>query len=114
VTPVEQATATVNFLGFVLFLGLVGATLFSMLRRIHLYRVADLPLPTLLKRGFVLFGSLALIGGEIALLRLVGVVFAEGSVERLAFIIQSDAILIGALLYYTKAELFDLDDEDKP
>lgn len=113
-TPVEQATVIVNGVAILLFFGLVGAILYSMTRRIVDYRAAKLPLPTLLKRGFVLFGALAFLGGEAALLRSLGITMDPGTPERLVYILQTDFVLLGALLYYAKAELFDLDDEDKP
>lgn len=111
---VVAVTGVVNAVALVAFLVLLGACLFSMTRRILDYRRAQLPLPTVLKRGLVLFAALALIGGEAALLRAAGIVLEDGSLERLLFTVQSDLILLTALGYYTKAELFDLDDDSKP
>lgn len=104
----------INFVALLLFVALTGAILFSMGRRLVDYRVAKMPVPTLLKRGFVLFGALAVMGGEIAVLRVLGVSLADDPVMRLLFTVQSDVILFTALGYYAKAELFDVDDPDKP
>ena len=106
-------TAIVNWVALVIFLLLLGATLFSMARRMYDYRTAGVPFPVLLKRGFVLFAALGLIGAEAVALRALGIVLEEGSVERLAFTVQYDLILLGALAYYTKTELFDIDDPNK-
>jgi hypothetical protein len=111
---IATAIHIVNAVSLVIFLLLLGATLFSMVGRVLDYRRAKLPLPVLLKRGIVLFVALVLIGGETAVLRALGVTLGEASIERLIFITQANAILLIALGYYAKVELFDLDDEDKP
>lgn len=107
-------TAIVNGIALVIFLLLLGATLFSLARRVYDYRMAGLPLPVILKRGFVLFLALGIIGAEATALRVLGVHLEDGSVERLFFTVQYDVILLSALAYYTKTELFDIDDPDKP
>jgi hypothetical protein len=104
----------VNFVAAILFLGLLGAVLFSMARRLRLYKQAELPVPVILKRGFVLFAALALLGFETLLIRAIGIDLANNSVLRLAFIVQSDIIMIGAFAYYAKVELFDIDDPNEP
>jgi uncharacterized membrane protein YhaH (DUF805 family) len=108
------ALTVVNFVAFVFFLALLGAILFSMARRLHDYRLAKLPVPVLLKRGFVLFAALAVMGGETAILRVLGISLADDPILRLIFTLQSDVILFTGLGYYAKAELFDVDDPDKP
>jgi len=108
------ATDVVNGLAAVLFLLLVGAVVFSMLRRAVDYRRAELPLPVLLKRSLAVFLALIVLGGESVGLRTLGITLPEGSLERLGFVAQADIILILALAYYAKAELFDLDDKEKP
>lgn len=107
-------TGIVNGVALVVFLMLLGATLFSLGRRIKDYRTAGLPLPVILRRSFVLFAALAVIGAEAVAIRALDVALEEGSLERLAFTVQYDLILLGALAYYTKTELFDIDDPDKP
>jgi hypothetical protein len=104
----------VNITAFIIFLVLVGAIIFSMVRRLVIYRTAELPVPTLLKRGFVLFGALALLGFEAAILRIFGGDLLNDEVVHLAYIVQSDIVMLGALGYYAKAEIFDVDDPDKP
>jgi hypothetical protein len=111
---IQTITSIVNAAALGIFLLLLGATLFALIRRIHDYRLAGLPLPVILKRGFVLFGALAVIGAEAVAIRVLGVALPEGSIERLAFTVQYDVLLIGALAYYAKTELFDIDDPDKP
>jgi hypothetical protein len=111
---IQTITAIVNAAALAVFLILLGATLFAMARRIHDYRTAGVPLPVILKRGFVLFAALTVIGVEAVTLRVLGVELSDGSLERLAFTIQYDLILLGALAYYAKTELFDIDDPDKP
>lgn len=113
-TPVEQATAWVNLTAILLFLVLLGAIIISMVRRVRLYRTAALPIPVLLRALIVFFSALAVIGGEGVLIRALEIELPEGSVERLAYIVQVDVILLGALAYFAKVELFDLDREDKP
>lgn len=108
------ALGVVNFVALVIFLGLVGAILFSMARRLKDYHTAQLPVPVLLKRGFVLFFALALMGGEVIVLRALSINLLDDPVARLLFTIQSDIILLGAFGYYAKAELFDVDDPNKP
>ena len=105
--------AIVNFVALLAFVGLSGATLFAMVRRLVLFRRAEQPLPVLLKRGLVLIGALLIIGLELALLRVLEVTLAPDSLERLVFIVQSDLIILTALGYYTKVEIFDIDDPDK-
>jgi hypothetical protein len=111
---IQTITGIVNGIALAVFLLLLGATLMAMGRRIHDYRAAGMPLPVILKRGFVLFATLGVIGAEATALRVLDIVPAEGSIERLLFTVQYDLILLGALAYYAKTELFDIDDPDKP
>ncbi len=111
---IAAATNVLNIVAATTFFTLAGATLFSMLRRVHLYRQAKLPLPALLRALIVLFASLVVVGGTGAVLRALGVQMEPGTIERFAYTAFVDAVLLSALLYYTKVELFDLDDEDKP
>lgn len=107
------AIEVVNAIGLASFLVLLGAVVFSMLQRLYLYKTAGLPLPVILKRGLVLFAALSVLGGETAVLRILGIQFGQDSIERLLFIIQANIILIGAMSYYAKVELFDMDDPRK-
>lgn len=111
---IELATNILNAFAAVVFFTLVGTTLFSMLRRLRLYRTARLPVPVLLRALVVLFGALVVVGGEAIMLRAAGVILPPGSFERFLYTLQVDVILIGALGYYAKVELIDLDDEEKP
>lgn len=111
-TDIEMVTQAVNAVASFVFLLLVGAILFAMIRRVRFYRAAGNPVPVLLKRGLALFGALVVIGGEGVMLRFLNIRLTEGSLERLAFTIQADLILLGALLYYAKTELFDVDDPE--
>ena len=111
---IATVTTVVNWVALAVFLVLLGATLFSLTRRVHDYRLAGLPLPVILKRSFVLFAALTVIGAEAVAIRSLGIELPEGSLERLAFTVQYDLVLLGALAYYTKTELFDIDDPDKP
>ena len=111
---IATAISLVNGVALVIFLVLLGATVFSMLLRVRDYRRARAPLPVILKRGLVLFGALSIIGAEATALRVLGVTLPEGSIERLTFTVQYDVILLGALAYYAKTELFDVDDPSKP
>lgn len=113
-TEIQAATEAINGIAGGVFLVLLGMVLFSMLRRVRDYRIAGLPVPVLLRRGIVLFAALAVMGGETVLLRILGITFAPGSLERLIFIVQADIILLSALIYYAKTEMFDMDDEEKP
>lgn len=102
--------AVVNFVALVIFLILLGATLASMGRRVYLFRQAGKALPIILKRGLVLFGALTILGGETALLRAAGIDLTETPFLRLLYTVQANIVLLGALAYYAKTDLFDLDD----
>lgn len=108
-----EALRVVNFVALILFLALVGAILFSMARRLRDYRIAKMPVPVLLKRGFGLIVALAVIGGEAAFLRVLGVDLSADPMLRLIYVTQSDVILLAALAYYAKVELSDMDDPDE-
>jgi hypothetical protein len=110
----ETIISAVNFVALAIFLALLGAILFSMARRIIFYHLADEPIPVLLKRGFVLFGALALLGGEAVLLRVIGIDLRGDPLLMLIYTVQADVILLTSLGYYAKVELFDIDDPDKP
>jgi len=111
-TIVELATNVLNGFASVLFLILVGAAGVSMLKRIVDFRRAGQSVPVLLRSNFGLLMSLVIIGGESLILRALGVAMEVGSLERLAFSIQADFILLVGLAYYTKVELFDVDNEE--
>lgn len=107
-TPIELVTAVVNFVALLLFVGLVSATLGSMLRRALLFRRAHKPIGVILRRGLALYTALTIVMLETFVLRVLGVELDE--VTRLIFIVQADAILFAGLGYYAKVELFDIDD----
>lgn len=102
----------VNFVALIAFLLLLGATLASMLRRVVLYRRAGRALPILLKRGIVLFGALTILGGEAAALRAAGIDLTASPFLRLLYVMQANVVLLGALGYYAKVDLFDVDDPE--
>jgi len=104
--------AAVNFVALIVFLVLLGATLGSMFRRVFLYRKAEKALPVILKRGIILFGALAILGGEAALLRVGGIDLTSTPFLRLLYVVQADVILLGALGYYAKTDLFDIDNPE--
>ena len=103
----------VNNIALMVFVALSGATVLTMVARLVAFRRAGMAVPALLKRGLVLVGAFLIIGFEVSFLRAYGIVFAENSIERLVFIIQYDAIILTALAYYTKVEIFDVDDPDQ-
>jgi hypothetical protein len=110
---VPDLISAVNAAALVVFVALSGATVFAMLLRFVRFRRAGVPVPALLKRGLVLIGAFLIIGFDVVALRAYGIILAEDSVERLVFIIQYDVIILTALGYYTKVELFDVDDPDE-
>lgn len=110
---VEGLTTVVNIVASILSLGLIGAILFSMLRRVIAYRKAEQGVPTLLKSGISLFLALSIIAVQTIVIRLLSITLPPDSLERLVYITETDVIVIGALVYYAKAELFDVDDPDK-
>lgn len=109
---IGSAIAIVNNVSLAIMLALMGAAIASMVRRALDYIRIGEPMPVILKRGFVLLGVFMVLGIETAILRAAGVTLEEDSIERLAFILQSNALFIFALGYYTKTEVFDLDDPD--
>ena len=111
---IHDLITLVNAVALMVFVGLSGATVFAMLLRLVAYRRASQPIPALLKRGLVLIGAFLVIGAEVVLLRAYDITLAEDSLERLAFIVQYDLIILSALGYYTKVEIFDVDDPEKP
>jgi hypothetical protein len=110
----DVAVPALNFLGLVLFLILLGAILFSMSRRVIDYRHAKEPLPSILKRGVALFGALAILGGEALIMRVLGIELGENTTERFIYLTQFNIILLGAMGYYAKVELLDIDRPDRP
>jgi hypothetical protein len=104
--------AFINALALLIFVVLVTACLFGMIRRAILYRRAEKPLPVVLRRDIALFGGLAVAVLELLAVRAFGIQFLEWT--RLVFVIQWDALLLGGLAYWVKVELFDVDDPDKP
>ena len=108
--------AVINGIALVMFLMLLGAVLFSMVRRIRFYRVAQEPIPVLLKRGIGLFLAFTIVVAEGLVLRVLGIDLTDDGYElgRLLYTVQADAILVIGLGYYAKTELFDIDDPEKP
>ena len=104
----------VNFVALVAFLVLIGAILASMVRRVVLYRRAGETLPIILKRGIVLFGALAILGGEAAILRVLGIDLTTSPFIRLLYTVQANVVLLTALAYYAKTDVFDIDDPRVP
>ena len=107
---IADLIALVNNVALIVFVALSGATVITMVMRLVAFRRAGMAVPALLKRGLVLVGAFLIIGFEVSFLRATGIVFPEGSIERLVFIIQYDVIVLTALGYYTKVEIFDIDD----
>lgn len=108
----EQALAILNGISLLMFTALVGSGLFGILRRVILYRRAKALVPVIMRRDIALLGSLAIIGTESLVLRALNVVF-EGW-ARVGFIAHYNLILLVALGYWVKVELWDVDDPDKP
>lgn len=106
---IGEAIKVLNAVGLACFLFLLGAIMFSLLRRLRLYRAAQQRPDPILRRGIAMIGALAIIAGETFVLRFLGVTFDEASIERFLFILQADAIALTALAYYAKTE-YDLDD----
>jgi len=104
--------AVLNVASLAAFMGLLGAGLYGMIGRFRLYMQAREPIPILLKRDLILVGSLALIGAEALGIRALGIDLSEPTWLRVAFILQQDVLLLGALAYYVKVELADIDDAD--
>lgn len=100
----------VNFIALLLFCVLIGAGLASQLRRYALYRRAEWPTPVFLKRGLVLFGALGILGGEAVLLRVLGIDIMQAPFLRLLYVVQANIILLSALAYFDKTDLFDVND----
>lgn len=115
-SPYDDAIRIANGLGLVIFLVLLGGILSSLIRRVLSYRQRGAALPVILKRGIVLFTALAVLAGEAATLRVLGIdLTVEGAeLERLVFIIQSNVVVDLAFAYYLKTELIDMEDPDKP
>jgi CDP-diglyceride synthetase len=106
------ALALINALALLVFVVLVTACLFGMIRRVILYQRARQRLPVVLRRDLALFGALAVAVLELLAVRAFDIQFIEWT--RLAFTLQWDALILGGLAYWVKVELFDVDDPDKP
>jgi hypothetical protein len=110
----KDATSLLSILTFMAFGPMAVLTTLSMLRRMLLYVRANKPIPILLRRGIVLFSAFSIVVGESVILRATGIMLAEGSLERFLFILQADILILIAMGYYAKAELFDIDNPDQP
>lgn len=108
----DKVLVVLNSFGLILFTVLLGSGVFGVLRRAILYRRAKETLPVLIRRDVVLLSALATIGLETLALRALGVTQLDGW-PRVAFVLQSDIILISALVYWVKVELWDIDDPNK-
>jgi hypothetical protein len=106
-TP-DVALDILNTIAFITLIGLLGAGLFGLARHIRLYWAAQMSVPILLKRDVALLSALAVIGLETMTLRVLGVGQLEGWV-RVAYVAQADIILLWAIIYWVKIELFDVD-----
>lgn len=106
--------APLNAVALLVFTALIGAGIFGMVRRIVLFHRAEKPIPLILKRDLGLFGALAIIGMESLILRAAGISLAEADpFIRVVFAAHWDLILIVALAYWAKVELWDVDDPHK-
>lgn len=98
----------VNGVALLVFTALLGSGIFGMIRRLILYQRAAEAVPVILKRDLALLGALAFIGLESLLLRALNIGTLDGWTKVL-FVSHWDVILIAALLYWVKVELFDID-----
>lgn len=108
-TP-ESVLSAVNAIALLAFTMALGSGIFGMLRRVILYDRAGEAVPVILKRDLALFGALAFIGLESLILRAANIDITDQiTIVRLAFAVHWDVILLAALLYWVKVELFDID-----
>lgn len=108
----QSVQEALNVVALLIFVTLLGAGLFGLLRRLRLYFIAQESVPILMRRDIVLLGALALIGLESMGLRALGVALQENSWERVVYSAQQDFILLSAVFYWVWVELFDIDDPE--
>lgn len=105
----SEALQILNLLAFMTYLVLSGVILAVLISRYNLYRRAKERIPVLLKRDIVLFGAIVILFGESLLIRSMNItIFIADDWPRLVFILQQNIIGIGALVYWAKVELTDL------
>ena len=105
---------SINLLAAVVLVFLLGALVFTLVRRAYLYRKAGWSLPLLLRRNLILFGALGFLVGESVILRAVGgTLFTAPSLLRLLFILHYDVIVVLAFAYYLKTEITDIEDPEE-
>lgn len=105
----------INLVALLCFVLCIGAGIFGMVRRVILFQRAEERVPVILRRDLGLFVALSVIGLESLGIRALGINLAEmPDLVRLLFAVHWDIILISALLYWVKVELWDVDDPDKP
>jgi hypothetical protein len=103
--------SALNIVALVTFVGLIGAGLFGLLRRLALYATAEMAVPVLLKRDVVLLFALSVVGMEALGIRGLGIVLDAW--PRVAYVAQQDLVVILAVAYWVKVELRDVDDPSK-
>jgi hypothetical protein len=108
----EVVLRVLDTIALLLFIALLGAGLFALLRRLRLYFVAGIPVPTPLRSAIVLGVALAVIGLEALGLAVLGAQPEDWAL--VAFRFQRDVIVLSAVFYWVKVELYDVDDPNKP
>lgn len=98
----------INGIGFLLFVGLLGAALIRMVARIVAYRLSERGPSIILRRDFALLGSFLAIFGTNLAIRFFGLgpVFQDPGLPRLLYVFIADVLGNGALLYWVWAEYF--------
>lgn len=110
---VATAQDVLNVSTLITFVALLGSGLFGMARRLVLFARAEQPVPVLMKRDIALLSALAILGIEQLGLRALGINQMD-DLERLIYSLQQDFIVLLALAYWVKVELFDVDDPNVP
>lgn len=100
--PVDIVNAVATFL----FVGLLVAAVARMAWRLSLFHFRAIPVPLLLKRDLVFFGSLTLVFGLILLFRFFGV---TGLSRNLAWIGGTDLLILGGLAVWVYVEFKEID-----
>ncbi len=107
----DAVASTINAVALLLVTLLVGSGIFAMVRRGSIYRAAHKDIPVIMKRDVALLGALAFIAVEAGILRMLHPDPLVGWQRTFNVAVQS-AIVVIALAYWVKVELFDVDDPD--
>jgi len=104
----EDLINIVNAVGLGVFVLLLAAAAGRLAVRYATYRLEGVRVGVILRRDVILLGALALVFGSVILIRALGWsdFVASHSEVRLAYIVASDIVALGALGYWTWAEYF--------